>query len=66
MQTGTLSIDRVQIQQILIVLQQAICCPLDEVTRLRPELRDDSIFLAINHLSQNSQVFLMRDADGTY
>lgn len=67
MSVTPISIDRVQIQQVLAVLQQrATCYPLDTVSWLFPDLTVDQAFLAIDALSRNDQVGLMRDADRTY
>ena len=67
MRATAISIDRVEIQQVLTALQQqGTCCPLEEVARLCPDLTDDQVFLAIDYLSRSGQVCLTRDADRTY
>jgi hypothetical protein len=67
MKTTAISINRVQINQVLNVLQQqGMRCPLEDVARLCPDLTDDQVFLAINCLTKNGQVCLTLDADGTY
>jgi len=67
MNTTSISIDRVQIHQVLAALQHhGTCCALEEVARLCPNLTDDQVFLAIDYLSRSAQVCLTRDADRTY
>lgn len=67
MKTTAISIDRVQINQVLTVLQQqGLRCPLEDVARLCPDLTDDQVFLAIDCLTRNGQVCLTLNANGTY
>lgn len=67
MKTTAISIDRVQINQVLNVLQQqGLRCPLEDVARLCPDLKADQVFLAIDCLTRNGQVCLTLDANGTY
>ncbi len=67
MKKTAISIDRVQINQALTVLQQqGMRCPLEDMARLCPDLTDDQLFLAIDCLTRNGQVSLTLDANGTY
>ena len=67
MKTTAISIDRVQINQVLTVLQQqGMRCPLEDVVRFCPDLTNDQVFLAIDCLTRNGQICLTLDASGTY
>jgi hypothetical protein len=61
------TIDQVHIDQVLTALQQqATRCPMEEVSRLCPDLTDDQVFLAIDYLTRSGQVCLTRDINRTY
>ncbi len=63
----SLTIDQVQIDQVLTVLQQqGKRCPVDEVVGLCSDLTCDQVFLAIDYLSRTGQVCLTLDTNRTY
>jgi len=67
MSATAISINRVQIQQVLTALQQqGTRWQLEEVVRLCPALTNDQVFLAIDYLSRTGQVCLTRDAERMY
>jgi len=62
-----ITIDRVQIDQVLTALQQQETPYLmEQVTKLCPDLTVDQVFLAIDYLTRSGQVCLTRDTNRTY
>ncbi len=62
-----ITIDQVQIDRVLTVLQQrSMRCPLEEVVKLCSDLTWDQVFLAVDCLTRTGQVCLRLDADRTY
>lgn len=63
----SITIDQVQINRVLTVLQQqGMSYPLEKVVGLCPELTWDQVFLVIDYLTRTGQVRLTLDADRTY
>jgi hypothetical protein len=61
-----ITINRHQIDQVLMVLQQQEKrCSVDEVMRLCSDLTEDHVFLAIDYLTRTGQVCRTLDAHWT-
>jgi hypothetical protein len=41
-------------------------CPMEEVTRLCPDLTWNQVFLAVDYLSRSGQIRVTLDAENTY
>lgn len=62
-----LTIDQVQIDRVLTVLQQhGTRCPFELIAGLCPGLTNDQGFLAIDYLCRTGQVCLTPDINRTY
>lgn len=66
MQTTTISIDRIQIRQVLTALQDGSRHRLEELVDLCPGLTQQQVCVAIDCLIRSGNISRTLDADGTY
>ena len=66
MQTAAISIDRVQVMQVLTALHDGLRHRREELVELCPDLTQQQIFVAIDYLIRSGQLCMALEADGTY
>lgn len=66
MRPSAISIDRVQVQQVLTVLQDGLHHPVDELVERCPDLTQQQVSVVIDHLIKSGQICTAFDADGMY
>lgn len=66
MQTTAISIDRVQVRQVLTALQDGSRHRLEELVDLCPDLTQQQVCVAIDCLVQSGHIRMASDADGRY